>query len=383
MSRPQSPQGGAAGHFPVRPDGAGAGRSIRAVKVTLADVAARAGVSQATVSRVLNSKPGVAATTRTAVLSALDEHGYEGSARPVRRTAGLVGLVLPELDNPIFPAFASAVAAGLAQHGYTPVLCTQSFGGVHEDDYVRMLLDRQVAGIVFISGLHANVDADPARYRALVERGLPIVLVNGDLPGVAAPSVSNDDTASVELAVGHLAQLGHRRIGLAIGPRRYVPVIRKLAAFPKAMARHLPGALDARELGSLVECTHFTVEGGMAAAGALLDRGCTAVVCGSDLMALGAVRAVRERGLRVPEDVSVVGSDDSLLIGYTDPPLTTVRQPVPAMGAAAVDALLDVIAGLTSPRVEYVFRPELVVRGSTGPARTGRRDPVTLSPAGS
>ena len=217
------------------------------MKVTLAHVAARAGVSQATVSRVLNSKPGVAATTRTAVLSALDEHGYEGSARPVRRTAGLVGLVLPELDNPIFPAFASAVAAGLAQHGYTPVLCTQSFGGVHEDDYVRMLLDRQVAGIVFISGLHANVDADPARYRALVERGLPIVLVNGDLPGVAAPSVSNDDTASVELAVGHLAQLGHRRIGLAIGPRRYVPVIRKLAAFPKAMARHLPGALVARE----------------------------------------------------------------------------------------------------------------------------------------
>ena len=346
--------------------------------MTLADIATRAGVSSATVSRVLNGKPGVASATRTAVLTALDEHGYEGPARLLRRQAGLVGLVLPELDNPIFPAFASAVGASLAQHGYTPVLCTQTFGGVHEDDYVRMLLDRQVAGIVFISGLHANVDADPARYRALLERALPIVLVNGDLPGVDAPSVSNDDAASVDLAVGHLAQLGHRRIGLAIGPRRYVPVIRKLAAFPEALARHL-GDLHAREEESLVECTHFTVEGGMAAAGALLDRGCTAIVCGSDLMALGAVRAARERGLRVPEDVSVVGSDDSLLIGYTDPPLTTVRQPVPAMSAAAVDALLDVISGVASPRAEYVFRPELVVRGSTAPVRRGRRSPVVLT----
>ena len=349
------------------------------MKVTLADIAARAGVSQATVSRVLNGKPGVASATRIAVLAALDEQGYEGPARPMRRQAGLVGLVLPELDNPIFPAFASAVGAALAQHGYTPVLCTQAFGGVHEDDYVQMLLDRRVAGIVFISGLHANVDSDPARYRALLERGVPIVLVNGELPGVDAPSVSNDDAASVDLAVGHLAHLGHRRIGLAIGPRRYVPVIRKLAAFPEAMARHLPGELHARGAHSPVECTHFTVEGGMAAAGSLLDRGCTGIVCGSDLMALGAVRAVRERGLRVPEDISIVGSDDSLLIGYTDPPLTTVRQPVAAMSAAAVDALVDVISGVASSRAEYVFRPELVVRGSTAPVRRSRPGPVTVA----
>jgi hypothetical protein len=138
------------------------------------------------------------------------------------------------------------VGAALAQHGYTPVLCTQTFGGVHEDDYVRMLLDRQVAGIVFISGLHANVDADPARYSALLERGLPIVLVNGELPGVEAPSVSNDDAASVDLAVGHLASLGHRRIGLAIGPRRYVPVLRKLAAFPRRGPPPAGGAARAR-----------------------------------------------------------------------------------------------------------------------------------------
>jgi DNA-binding LacI/PurR family transcriptional regulator len=96
-------------------------------------------------------------------------------------------------------------------------------------------------------------------------------------------------------------------------------------------------------------------------------------------MALGAARTVRERGLQVPEDVSVVGSDDSLLIAYTDPPLTTVRQPVAAMSAAAVDALLDGITGEPSPRTEYVFRPELVVRGSTAPVPRGRRTHVSLA----
>jgi DNA-binding LacI/PurR family transcriptional regulator len=117
----------------------------------------------------------------------------------------------------------------------------------------------------------------------------------------------------------------------------------------------------------------------MAAASALLDRGCTALVCGSDVMALGAARTVRERGLRVPDDVSIIGSDDSLLIAYTDPPLTTVRQPVAAISAAAVDALLDAISGETAPRTEYVFRPELVVRGSTAPAPRGRRTHVSLA----
>jgi DNA-binding LacI/PurR family transcriptional regulator len=112
----------------------------------------------------------------------------------------------------------------------------------------------------------------------------------------------------------------------------------------------------------------FSVEGGDTAGARLLDKGCTAVVCGSDLMALGAIRAVRRAGLRVPEDFSVVGYDDSPLIAFTDPPLTTVRQSVQAMAEAAVRALLDEIAGEAAPRAEYVFRPELVVRASTGAA---------------
>jgi len=333
-------------------------------RARLADIAVQAGVSEATVSRVLNGRPGVADGTRQAVLTALDVLGYERPTRLKKRSAGLVGLIVPELDNPIFPAFAQVIESALARHGYTPVLCTQTPGGVHEDDYTQMLLERGVSGIIFVSGLHADSTTDPSRYVSLRKRGLPIVLVNGYLDGIDAPFISNDDVASMDLAVSHLAALGHQRIGLALGPRRFTPVVRKIVGFREAMHRHLH--FDAVE--QWVACSLFSVEGGAAAAERLVAAGCTAVICGSDLMALGAIRAVRALGLTVPGDVSVVGYDDSLLIAFTDPPLTTVRQAVPNMGGAAVRALLDEISGLPAPRAEYVFRPELVVRASTSSA---------------
>jgi alanine racemase len=333
----------------------------------LFDIAAQAQVSEATVSRVLNDKPGVSADTRQAVLTALDVLGYERPARLRKRSAGLVGLVVPELDNPIFPAFAQVIESVLAQAGYTPVLCTQTPGGVTEDEYVEMLLDRQVSGIVFVSGLHADTSADKERYRRLVARRLPIVMITGYAAGVEAPCISCDDQAAAELAVSHLVALGHRRIGLISGPERFLPVQRKIAGFRSAMARLL--GTSATELDSLISLSLFGVEGGAAATRRLLDRGVTGIVCGSDLMALGATREARARGLNVPGDISVVGYDDSPLIAFTDPPLTTVRQPVSAMAVAGVRALVDEINGHAAPHSEYMFSPELVVRGSTAICR--------------
>ncbi len=221
-----------------------------------------------------------------------------------------------------------------------------------------MLLDRAVAGIIFVSGLHADTSTDPDRYRKLIDRPLPVVLVNGYMPDVPAPFISCDDYQAGQLGVAHLVSLGHQRIGLISGPERFVPVQRKLAGYRAALHTH--------GLEEHVELSLFGVEGGHAAATRLLDRGVTGIACGSDLMALGAIRAARSRGLVVPRDVSVVGYDDSPLIAFTDPPLTTLRQPVRAMSNAAVRALLDEINGQPPPRSEYVFGPELVVRGSTG-----------------
>jgi len=334
----------------------------------LAEIALQAGVSEATVSRVLNDRPGVSVETRQAVLTALDVLGYERPARLRKRSAGLVGLVVPELDNPIFPAFAQVIESILAQQGYTPVLCTQTPGGVREDEYVEMLLDRQVSGIVFVSGLHADTTADPERYRKLIARRLPIVMINGFVEGIEAPFISPDEHAAADLAVSHLVALGHRRIGLISGPRRFMPVQRRIAGFRAAASRLL--GLDDRDIESCVALSFYGVEGGAAAAGRLLDRGVTGLACGSDLMALGAIREVRSRGLSVPGDVSVVGYDDSPLMAFTDPPLTTMRQPVQAMSVAAVRALVDEINGHPAPHSEYMFRPELVVRGSTAAAPT-------------
>ncbi|HLU73294.1 MAG TPA: LacI family DNA-binding transcriptional regulator [Nonomuraea sp.] len=327
----------------------------------LADIAAQAGVSEATVSRVLNGKPGVSAATRQAVMTALDLMGYERPPRLRQRSNGLIGLVTPELDNPIFPAFAQAIEKALTQHGYTPVLCTQMPGGAPEDEFTELLVDRGVSGIVFVSGLHADTTARMDRYTRLTDRGLPIVLVDGYNEHIDAPFISADDRMAARLAVGHLADLGHERIGLALGPRRFVPVIRKIEGYREAMSR-LPGV----DPGELISHSLFSVEGGQAAAAQLLDRGCTGIVCASDLMALGAIRACRQRGLSVPGDVSVVGFDDSPLIAFTDPPLTTVRKPIGPMATAAVQTLLEEVAGAPARHVELVFQPELVVRGSTG-----------------
>jgi alanine racemase len=335
------------------------------MKVRLAEIAERAGVSIATVSRVLNDKPGVHDRTRQAVLTAVDVLGYDRPSRLRPRMTGLVGLIVPELENPIFPRFAQLVETTLARSGYTPLLCTQSPGGIHEDDYVETLLARGVSGIIFVSGLHANTRTDPQRYHRLHALGMPMVLVNGYVEGLDVPFVSADDELASDLAVAHLAHMGHTRIGLATGQRRYFPVVRRMQGFRDAMRRHVDPDLDDEALDDLVETTYFTIEGGSMAAHALLDRGVTAVVCGSDLMALGVIRAARQRGLEVPAGLSVVGSDDSLLVAFTDPPLTTVRQPVQAMADATARALLDQIEGMAPPSTELLFAPELVVRGST------------------
>lgn len=235
------------------------------VTARLADIAAQAGVSEATVSRVLNGKPGVAAATRESVLAALDVLGYERPVRLRQRSAGLVGLITPELDNPIFPALAQVIGQALTRQGYTPVLATQTPGGSTEDELTEMLVDRGVSGIIFVSGLHADTTADMQRYDQLRGQGVPYVLLGGFSPKVKAPFVSPDDRAAMHLAVTHLASLGHTRIGLAVGPKRFVPVLRKIEGFQQAMEVQL--GLSAEESERLIQHSLYSLEGGQAAAG--------------------------------------------------------------------------------------------------------------------
>lgn len=332
-------------------------------RTKLADLAAHSGVSTATVSRVLNRKPGVAEATRQAVFHAVDMLGYEPSRRSTVATAGLVGLIIPELVNPVFPALAQAIETSLAHHSYTPMLCTQTSSGVSEDEYVETLLEARVDGIVFVNGLHADSQAPLTRYERLSDQNIPYVLVNGHRPELKAPSVSVDERAAMDLAVRHLVSMGHTSIGLTVGPDRLLPAQQKREGFLTAMRRYLDVDASDAVVNSL-----FTLEGGEAGARALLSQGHSGILCGSDLMALGAICAVTSAGLSVPGDVSVIGFDDSIFMGFVSPSLTTLRQPVSGMGQAAVDLLLHAMDGATDSS-ELRFAPELIVRESTAAHR--------------
>src|ERR1700748_483134 len=195
----------------------------RAPSRRLADVAKKVGVSEATVSRVLNNKAGVSASTREAVLTALDVLGYERPTQLRGERARLIGLVLPELQNPIFPALAEVIGGALAQRGFTPVLCIRTAGGLSEADYVGMLLDQEVFGGGFAGGPHAELPAPHDHYRLLRSRGIPAVLFNASADDLDFPCVSTDDMTAADQAYTHLASLGHQRIGLVVGAEGHMP----------------------------------------------------------------------------------------------------------------------------------------------------------------
>jgi DNA-binding LacI/PurR family transcriptional regulator len=326
----------------------------------LHEVAELAGVSEATVSRVINAKPGVAESTRRAVLDVLSDLGYREV--PSRSNgSGIVGIVTPELENPIFPLLAQTVESRLARHEMMALVCPSTSETIAEQDYLDHLTRTRAAGIVVVNGRYAQDGFGYDPYLRILDDGIPVVLVNGVFPGCPLPAVSVDLGAAARLAVQHLVRLGHTRIGCLTGPYRYSTSQLFVDGYRSAM-RDVNGKVD------IVSETLFTLEGGRAGMAKLLEEGCTGVVAASDLMALGAVTAARSWGARVPEDVSVIGSDGTPLSTLTDPPLTTLRQPVDRMAAAAVSALLAQLNGdaLLSPQL---FQPELVAGASAGPVK--------------
>lgn len=334
------------------------------MRVRLRDVADRAGVSEATVSRVLNERPNVSARTKAAVLDALralDGPMPGGRARPIVPRNGLVAILMPDLDNPIFPVMAQLLTARLS-HREHPSVIARCGTAWEEPQMLETLAATGVAAMIVVSGAHADTSADMAPYQHLLDTGVTLAFVNGYRRELVAPFVSCDDRHAATLAVRHLVSLGHRRIGFVSGPHRHTVVQRKLAGYAAALKA---AGIDRDE--SLVVETIFSAESGHAAVEGLLEAGATAAVTASDMVALGTIRGARDLGLDVPRQWSVIGYDDTALMAYTDPPLTTVRQPVRAMCDAAADIISDRLAGRPARNGEFLFRPELVVRSSTAP----------------
>ncbi|RSN11806.1 transcriptional regulator [Nonomuraea sp. WAC 01424] len=322
-------------------------------------IATRVGVSAATVSRVLNGRPGVSEELRAKVLRGMREHGLIAPA-----AEPFVGIIVPELDNPVFPLLAGAIEAKLGGHGVTALIGSSTAKGPTELDYISALVRRGIQGLVLISGRHANPAADHSFYWQLHQQRIPMVLVGGQVPDLPVSTVTTDEAAGAAMAVAHLRELGHERIGLAGGQGYLRPSQNRLTGWRREMRRSFGSVDDTLHVES-----DYSLTGGHAAARRLLAAGATALIAGSDLMALGAVAAVREAGLAVPGEVSVVGYDDSYLAVDGDPALTTVQQPVEAMAAAVATAMWQSLQGYHAPHVDHVFAPRLVVRSSTGKAR--------------
>ncbi|MFK4122458.1 LacI family DNA-binding transcriptional regulator [Streptomyces longwoodensis] len=327
----------------------------------LVEVAQFAGVSEVTARRALNGSPQVAPATRERVLRALDVLGLPRPTAVAGERSPLIGVVVPDLQNPIFPAFAEAIAGRLNKRGLIPVLCTRTSDGVSESNYIDMLLAHNIGGIIFIGSSYA--DAGVEQGMALRDRGVPLVLVNPADENADAVRFSADDADAVRQALTHLTGMGHDRIGLLVGPVGHVPSARKLAAFAAFWkARGLPST----DWVPLVGHSLFSMESGASTAGGLFRKKATAIVCGSDELAIGAIRGARRLGLDVPRDVSVTGFDDSLFMGAVDPPLTTCRQPVVRMAEAATEALTQQMQGHRAEPGVTLFETQLIVRGSTG-----------------
>jgi DNA-binding LacI/PurR family transcriptional regulator len=334
---------------------------------TLRQVARRAGVSVATASRVANGAQSVRAETRERVERAMRDLLYVPPGR--RAETGLIGVLVPELANPIFPALAQAIETRAAQEGLASILCNTGEAAFREVDYVHMLLDRRVEGMIFVSCEMTNLRGDHGHYAKLVQEGARLVFVNGAIQTLDVPSVGVDERAAGELATTYLIELGHERIGFVAGPEHYLPT--QLKAAGRDTALHAAG-LDP---DGLVAYSSFSVEGGARALAKLLERPRrpTAVLCSSDLMAIGALREAHRRGLRVPGDLSLVGFDGIDAATWTEPPLTSVEQPIEQIADTAIETLQSLIAEPGRPAPNSYYRPVLVPRGTTAAPRRSSR----------
>ena len=328
---------------------------------SLREVARRAGVSVATASRVANGGLAVRDETRDRVERAMRELLYVPLGR--RAETGLIGVLVPELGNPIFPALAQEIETRAAPMGLASILCNTASAAFREVDYVHMLLDRGVQGMIFISCEMTNLRGDHGHYARLIEEGARIVFVNGAVVTFDVPSVGVDERAAGEIATRHLIDLGHERIGFVAGPDHYLPTQLKGAGRGTALAA---AGIDG---AGLIAHADFGAEGGGRALGGLLDRPepPTGVICSSDVMAIGALREAVRRGLRVPDDLSIVGFDGIEATRWTVPELTSVEQPIAQIAETAVQTLQLLIDEPGRPLPNSYFRPTLRVRASTAP----------------
>jgi LacI family transcriptional regulator len=337
---------------------------------TIREIAKAAGVSTATVSRVLNNPASVRADKRDAVVRIVEQNDYinDGMARALAGGRSMtIGLVIPTITNSIYASSTQAIQRLAQRAGYSVILVVSDFDPELETQLIRRLVERRVDGMILTGG-----ERDEAVFRMLERQAIPYVLTWRLAPTSNRPCVSFDNYAAGRLAMDHLIALGHRRIGLICG---------RSDVNDRAKERRRAFEDSLNEIGIapdpelIFERDFEFIEGGTAMHRMLeASEPPTAVFAANDIQAIGAISQCRDAGLRVPEDISIIGFDDLPIARFSAPKLTTVHVPASAMGRLAATRLLQLIEGetVTTPDVLPV---ELIVRQSTAPVAACARWP--------
>ncbi|WP_390348583.1 LacI family DNA-binding transcriptional regulator [Variovorax boronicumulans] len=346
---------------------------------TIKDVALQAGVSVTTVSHVVNDTRHVSAKVRERVELAIRELGYvpNAMARSLKsNTTSTLGMLIPNSSNPYFAEIVRIVEDRCFGAGYTLVLCNTDDEPRRQSVYLQVLAERRIDGLIVVS---TGADEDDSLATQLRGLRIPTVLVDREIADPACDLVETAHMQGGLLAVRHLLSLGHKRIACIGGPLGVTSSEQRIEGWRMALAE----TGSAPNADALLWRGGFTSQGGYEAMHAILrtEQKPSAVFVCNDLMAIGALRAAHESGVRVPDELSIVGFDDIELSAYTSPPLTTVAQPKERIGALAVDMLLERMGGKRRDARKVVLQPELRVRASTARHAGFRETGVTPAPS--
>lgn len=329
------------------------------MKPTIYDIAKLAGVSTATVSKVFNHSGRISVKTKERIMEISNQLNYQpsmvASALTGKKTF-TIGLLIPDLVNPFFAELSRNIEDRAHELGFNLVICNTDNDMNKEIKYIQLLRQKSVDGIVVATGV-----SNDELLKELVNQRVPIALVARDMSMLAVSAVLVDDFAGGYNAASYLVRLGHKRIATIAESLNVTSSKDRVRGYRHALTE--AGLLYDEKL---VQISDFSVEGGKKTAGILLDQAKrpTAIFACNDLLAIGAIQAAKERKIRVPEQLSIVGFDNTILATITDPPLTTIAQPIQAMGQQVIDLITQEINSKKTVKQRIVLLPELTIRES-------------------
>jgi LacI family transcriptional regulator len=333
--------------------------------VTLRDVAVRAGVHAGTASRALNPATRSLVNEKTAkkIMRVAEELGYRPNpmARGLKTNRSFtIGVLIPDLTNPLFPPIVRGIEEGLAVEGYTALIANSDLDPAKEELHFRTMKDRQVEGVIM-----ATAERNHPFVEQAIAADVPIVLVNRTIASKNAFAVIADDREGARLAIEHLVGLGHTKIAHVAGPQRFSTGLTRYRGYLEAMHAH--GLEPDPALIRFAD--HFVESEGMRTFKELLNGGgdFSAVFAGNDLLALGCYDVLAAGTLNCPSDISIIGFNDISFVDKLRPPLTTVRIPHYEIGLRGAELILERLRNPAARPVTVLLPPELVVRGSTAP----------------